>query len=111
MYALIVGVLLLVGKVAELGPLADLSWWIVLAPFAAAALWWQFADSSGLTKRREIDKLERRKVERREKAMAALGLDAHRDRHVRKAREAAERRNEMTTGRDDAKADKGETRH
>ncbi|GMV47714.1 MAG: hypothetical protein AMXMBFR66_31120 [Pseudomonadota bacterium] len=106
MYALIVGVLLLVAKLADLGPFGAWSWWIVLAPFAIAALWWQFADSSGLTKRREIDKLERRKQERRAQAMEALGLDSHRDRQVRKAREAAERRNEMLTGRNEAKIDR-----
>lgn len=106
MYALIVGVLLLVAKLAELGPFGDWSWWVVLAPFAIAALWWQFADSSGLTKRREIDKLERRKQERRAKAMEALGLDSHRDRQVRRAREAAQQRNEMLTGRNEAKADR-----
>jgi len=106
MYALIVGVLLLVAKLAELGPFGDWSWWIVLAPFAIAAAWWQFADSSGLTKRREIDKLARRQQERRAKAMEALGLDAQRDRQVRKARDAAAQRNEMTAGREDAKADK-----
>jgi small Trp-rich protein len=111
MYAVIVGVLLVVAKVAEFGPFAGWSWWIVLAPFGVAALWWQFADSSGLTKRREIEKIEQRKQERRAKAMAALGMDAERDRQVRKARESAQRRNEMTTRREDAKADgRGEPR-
>jgi hypothetical protein len=38
--------------------------------------WWQFSDSSGLTKKREIDKMERRKVDRREKAMEALGMNS-----------------------------------
>ena len=107
MYALIVGVLLLVAKVAALGSFADLSWWIVLAPFAIAALWWQLSDATGLTKRREIAKLERRKQQRRAQAMASLGLDAHRDARARKVREAAERRGEMTARRDDAKADLG----
>lgn len=110
MYAVIVGVLLLVAKVAEFGPIADWSWWIVLAPFGAAVLWWQYADSSGLTKRREIEKIEQRKQERREKAMAALGIDARRDRHARKARETAQHRNEMTTRREDAKDAKGDGR-
>ena len=105
MVALIVGVLLLVAKLAELGPVGEWSWWIVLAPFAVAAAWWQFSDSSGLTKRREIDKLERRKQERREKAMEALGLDSHRERQVRKARAAAAQRNATTAARNDAKAE------
>ena len=106
MVALIVGVLLLVAKLAGFAPFGDWSWWVVLAPFAIAAAWWQFADASGLTKRREIDKLERRKQERREKAMAALGLDSHRDRQLRKARDAAAQRDETTAARNDAKAEK-----
>ena len=70
----IVGVLLLAAKMAEWGPFATWSWWIILAPFAIAALWWQFADSSGWTKRREMNKMEQRKVDRREKQMEALGM-------------------------------------
>lgn len=103
MYAVILGVLLLAAKVAELGPFADWSWWIVLAPFGVAAVWWQFADSSGLTKRREIDKIERKKVERREKALAALGIDHRRDRQATKAREAAQQRAEVATGREETR--------
>jgi small Trp-rich protein len=105
MYAVIVGVLLVAAKLAELGPFGGLSWWIVLAPFAVAAVWWQFSDSTGITKRREIERLEERKQDRRDKAMAALGLDHRRDRRARQARETAERRNEMTAGRHEARGD------
>ena len=105
MYAVILGVLLLAAKVAEFGPFADWSWWIVLAPFGVAALWWQFADSTGLTKRREIDKIERKKQERREKALEALGIDHRRDRQATKARQAAQQRAEVATRRDEARAD------
>jgi len=81
----IVGVLLLVAKMAELGPFANWSWWIILAPFAAAALWWQFADTTGLTQRRAMDRMEQRKADRRDKAMAALGLSRRRERQRTKA--------------------------
>ena len=91
MRALIVGVLLLVMKLAEFGPGADLSWWWVLAPFAVAAFWWAFADSSGLTQRRAIEKMEQRKQQRRERDMKALGLDVHRDRRVRVMRDSGSR--------------------
>ena len=73
---LIVGVLLLLAKVADVGPVGGWSWWIILAPFAIAAVWWQFADSIGLTQRRAMDKMDRRKAARREKALATLGMDA-----------------------------------
>ena len=92
MFFIIVGVLLIVAKLADFGPVAAWSWWVVLAPFAAAALWWAFADSTGITKRREMDKLEEKKVERRRKAMEALGIDRgrqDRENAAMKARRAA----------------------
>ena len=74
----IVGVLLLTAKMAEFGPVATWSWWIILAPFGLAVLWWEFADSSGWTKRREMDKMEARKVNRRQRMMESLGLGTKR---------------------------------
>ena len=87
----IVGVLLLLAKLGDFGPTSHWSWWIVLAPFALAAAWWQFADSSGLTMRREMDKMEKRKLDRRDKAMEALGLDTRRTKQVTRARKDAAR--------------------
>jgi small Trp-rich protein len=75
MLFIVIGVLLVALKLADIGPVAGWAWWVVLIPFSCAALWWAFADSSGLTKRREMDKLEEKKVERRRKAMEALGID------------------------------------
>ncbi len=71
----IVGVLLIVLKVAEFGPVAEWSWWWVLSPFPLAMLWWWWADSSGWTKKREIDKMEARKEERRRKNIVNLGME------------------------------------
>ncbi len=88
----IVGVLLLVAKLAEFGPFGNWSWWIVLAPFGAAVLWWEFADSSGWTQRRVMDKMDERKAQRRQRAMEALGLGHRRDKQVTRAREDAARR-------------------
>ena len=75
MFFIVIGVLLIALKLAAIGPVAGWAWWIVLAPFGCAAAWWAFADSSGLTKKREMDKLEEKKVDRRRKAMDALGID------------------------------------
>jgi len=80
MYAVILGVLLLAAKMAEIGPTASWPWWVVLAPFGIALLWWEFADGTGWTKRRAMDKLEARKDQRREKALEALGLGTRRQR-------------------------------
>lgn len=92
MWLVIVGVLLLLAKLAELGPFGGWPWYVVLAPFVGAILWWQFADSSGWTQRRAIDKMERRKEERREKAMDALGLSRRRERQITRAQRDAARR-------------------
>jgi small Trp-rich protein len=70
----VIGVLLLLAKYFEFGPFATWSWWVILAPFGLAVLWWEFADSSGWTKKREMNKMEQRKLDRREKAMEALGM-------------------------------------
>lgn len=83
----IIGVLLLVAKMADIGPTAGWSWWVVLAPFGIAVVWWQISDSIGLTQRRAMDKMDERKKQRRERALDALGMNRQRDKQVRQARE------------------------
>ena len=88
-----IGVLLLILKLAEVGPVGDWAWWWVLSPFAAAAVWWQIADSTGFTQRKAIDKMEKRKTDRRDRALEALGQDVRRNKQVDRARkDAAARR-------------------
>ncbi len=96
MVLVIVGVLLLAAKLAEFGPTAGWSWWIVAAPFAGAVLWWQFADGTGLTKRRAMQKMDDRKAQRRERSLEALGLGLQQKKQVGRAR------GEARSGRDDA---------
>ena len=45
-----------------------------LAPFALALVWWMFSDSSGLTKRRAMERDDRRKQDRRDRNIDAMGL-------------------------------------
>jgi small Trp-rich protein len=95
MWFIVTGVLLIALKLGDIAPVAAWAWWIVLAPFGGALVWWAFADSSGLTKRREMEKLEEKKQERRRKAMDALGIDRQRqDREnaAQRARRAAAER-------------------
>jgi len=87
MWFVVIGVLLVALKLGDIGPPAAWSWWTVVAPFFAAVAWWAYADSTGLTKRREMDKLEERKLERRRKNMEALGID----RNQQKLADAAQR--------------------
>jgi small Trp-rich protein len=77
-----IGCLLLAMKLADFGFAATWSWLWILAPFGLAMVWWAFADSSGLTMRRAMDKMDERKHERRRRHMEALGLNWRRDRRV-----------------------------
>ena len=74
MWFIVLGVLLIALKLGDVGPVAAWSWWGVLAPFGGALLWWAYADSSGLTKRREMQKDEERKAERRQRNVENLGM-------------------------------------
>jgi small Trp-rich protein len=75
MYFVALGLILFVMKVAELGPVAEWGWLAVLWPFAAAVLWWAYADKVGLTQKRAMNKMEERKTERRRKHLVALGIN------------------------------------
>ena len=85
----VVGVLLLLAHIADFGPFGNWPWWAIGLPFLGAVLWWQFADSTGWTQRRAMDKMEQRKKDRREQALASLGLDPRRRDSVRAAPDAA----------------------
>ena len=74
MYLLLIGLLGLVLKYLEIGPVAALSWWVLLTPFALAVVWWAWADSTGYTKKKEMGKMDLRKNERIEKQRAAMGM-------------------------------------
>ena len=68
------GCILVLLKWAELTIVASWSWWIVLAPFGAAAIWWWIADATGYTKAREAEREDRRVSARRERHLENLGL-------------------------------------
>lgn len=73
MYFLGLGIVLLLLKYLELGVVAGWDWWVVLSPFALAVAWWAWADWSGYTKRKVVEKMERRKQDRIEKNREAMG--------------------------------------
>ena len=74
MYFLLIGVLGLILKFLEIGPVSAISWWLVLSPFALAVVWWAWADASGYTKRKEVKKMDDRKQKRLDKQREAIGL-------------------------------------
>ena len=80
MYTLILGILLVALKYLEIGPVAQWSWWWVLSPFAVTLLWWAWADMTGYTKRKAMEKMEERKKERIERQKETLGMAPRRPR-------------------------------
>jgi small Trp-rich protein len=68
------GIILLLLKYLEIGAPAAWPWWVVLSPFALAAAWWTFADWSGYTKRKAVERENARKQARVDKAREQLGL-------------------------------------
>ena len=78
MYLLGIAILLSVLKLAEIGPVAGWSWWIIGGFYAATAAWWVWADMSGMTKRRAADKIEERRRKRIEKQKDAMGMRSRR---------------------------------
>jgi small Trp-rich protein len=74
MYFLGLGVVLLLMKYLEIGAVAQWSWWVVLAPFGLALVWWAWADATGYTKRKAMEKMDKRKADRLQKNREALGI-------------------------------------
>jgi small Trp-rich protein len=73
MYFLGLGLLLLIMKYVEMDPVAAWSWWWILTPFALAVVWWAWADSSGYTKRKAMERELARKQARIDKNREAIG--------------------------------------
>ncbi len=73
MYFLGLGLLLLLLKYLEIGPVAALSWWWILTPFALAVAWWAWADFSGYTKRKAMERENQRRQDRIDRNKTAIG--------------------------------------
>ena len=74
MYLLGLGIVLLALKYLEIGLVAVWEWWWVLSPFAAAVAWWAWADWSGYTKKKAMQKEDARKQARIDKSRESLGI-------------------------------------
>ena len=73
MYFLGLGILLLAMKYLEIGPVAGWDWLVVLAPFGLAVAWWAWADSTGYTKRKAMERDDARRKARVDKNKEAIG--------------------------------------
>jgi small Trp-rich protein len=80
MYFLLAGIVLLLMKYLEVGPPTEWSWYWVLSPFGLAVAWWMWADWSGYTKRKQVEKENVRKQARIDKSREQLGIGPKRKR-------------------------------
>lgn len=80
MYLMGLGIVLMLLKYLELGAVAEWSWLWVLSPFAAAVVWWAWADWSGYTKKKAMERENLRKQARIDKNREQLGLGTKRQR-------------------------------
>ena len=74
MYFLMIGIAMLAMKYLEIGPVANFSWWVVLSPFALAVAWWTWADASGYTKKKAVERENAKKQARIDKNRENLGM-------------------------------------
>lgn len=74
MYLLGLGVVFLMLKFFEVAPVAGWAWWAVLVPFGLAIVWWAWADWSGYTKRKAMEREEARRQKRIETSRVAMGM-------------------------------------
>ncbi|MDR1967704.1 MAG: TIGR04438 family Trp-rich protein [Burkholderiaceae bacterium] len=82
MYLLGLGIILVLLKWFDVEPMASWPWapWessqslLLWWPFAGAALWWWWADWSGYTKRKAMEKEDRRKLKRINRLRDATGV-------------------------------------
>ncbi len=75
MYLLVLGIILLAMKYFEIGPVTQWSWWLVLTPFALAVAWWSWADASGYTKRKAMERENQRRQDRIDRSKDAIGTN------------------------------------
>lgn len=78
MFFLLTGLGLMLLKYFEIGFVAELSWWWVLSPFAMAVAWWAWADTTGYTKRKAMERMDQKKQHRIDRQREALGIKTKR---------------------------------
>ena len=90
MLFVIIGVVLILLNVAGIGVFGTWNWevfgdlWKFVTPFMLALAWWVWSDKSGLNKRREMDRMEKKKADRRNENLARLGMDTRARRKAQK---------------------------
>ena len=90
MLFVVIGVVVIALNLAGIGVFGTWRWdnfgdlWKFALPFGCAAVWWVWSDVSGLNKRREMARMEKKKSDRRKENLAALGMDTRARRKAQK---------------------------
>ncbi|MGH6649102.1 TIGR04438 family Trp-rich protein [Aquabacterium sp.] len=87
MWFIVIGVLMLLMNFAGIGPIGQWTWadrwWAMLLPFGLAAVWWAWADASGMTQRKAMDKDDAKREARRQRNLDSLGLGPNKNKKKR----------------------------
>jgi small Trp-rich protein len=78
MYLLGLGIVLIALKYLEIGQVATWEWWWVLSPFGLAVVWWAWADWSGYSKKKVVQRENQRRQARIDKSRQSLGIETRR---------------------------------
>ena len=73
MYAVGLGVILMLMKYLDVAPVVNWAWWWVLSPFVIAFVWWRWADSTGWTKKQAMKRETDRRQARIDRNRDAIG--------------------------------------
>ena len=73
MYFLGIGIVLLAMWYLEIGPVGAWPWYVIAIPWALAVLWWWWADATGYTKRKAMEREDARRQARIDKNKEAIG--------------------------------------
>ena len=90
MLFVVLGVVLILLNVAGIGVFGTWNWevfgdlWKFVTPFLLAMAWWIYSDKSGLNKQREMNRMDKKKSDRRKENLAALGMDTRARRKAHK---------------------------
>ena len=90
MLFVVIGVVLIILNLARVGVVGTWTWeltgdlWKFCFPFVLAFIWWGWSDVSGLNKRREMARMEKKKADRRKENLASLGMDTRSRRKAQK---------------------------
>lgn len=92
MLFVLIGIVLIGLNLANVGPFGAWNWeffgdmWKFCVPFVLAVAWWAWSDKSGLNKRREMARMEKKKSDRRKENLVSLGRDQNARRRAQQKR-------------------------